>query len=274
MFDPGRPSLRSMIASGRCIGVAWLTLGSAAIAEIAARARPDAIVIDMQHGLWDRRELEAAIGVVPRDVPVIVRVAENSALAIGTALDAGAEGVIVPLVETAKEARRAARHAKYPPAGDRSGGGVRPLKDFAAYVEGADAIAVIVMIETGKGLANAAEIAATEGIDMVFIGTGDLALSIGTFPQHRHDHSVACADIHRACRDAWMPCGVFTGRPEAAPLARGQGYRMVVVATDIDIVQRGFARHVDEFRAVPPAPPPLPAEPDRPRLGREAGAES
>jgi 2-keto-3-deoxy-L-rhamnonate aldolase RhmA len=257
MYDPKRPVLKSMIASGRCIGAAWFSLGSPAVVELALRAEPDAVVIDMQHGLWDRRDLEAVIGLVPARIPVIVRVAENSALAIGTALDAGAEGVIVPLVESAKEARAAVRHALYPPKGKRSGGGVRPLKDFAAYVAGADSVAVIVMIETDAGLAAAKEIAAVEGVDMIFIGTGDLSLSLGTFPTHRHDHTVACADIHRICRAAYMPCGVFTGRSEMAALARSQGYRMVTIANDIDIVQRGFVETTRRFRD-PPAPVPAP----------------
>lgn len=254
MFDPRQPTLKTSLATGKCLGVVWLSLGSVAIAELAARSRPDAVVIDMQHGLWERRDLEAAIGVVPSAIPVIVRVAENSALAIGTALDAGAEGVIVPLVETAKQARRAVSHAKYPPHGERSGGGVRPLQDFVNYVDAAGHIAVMVMVETAKGLANVDEIAAVDGVDMVFIGTGDLALSIGAFPKPSHDHAIACADIHRASRSAWVPCGVFTGGPDMARTRRDQGYRLVVIANDIDLVQGGFAGSVAKFRA-PTAPP-------------------
>jgi 2-keto-3-deoxy-L-rhamnonate aldolase RhmA len=115
MFDPRAPSLKRTIASGKSVGVIWLSLRSVALVELAARAKPDAIVIDMQHGLWDRRDLEAAIGAVPSALPVIVRVAENSALAIGTALDAGAEGVIVPLIESGAEAARAVSYCTHPP---------------------------------------------------------------------------------------------------------------------------------------------------------------
>jgi 2-keto-3-deoxy-L-rhamnonate aldolase RhmA len=254
MFDPHRATLRYRIDAGRCLGVVWLAMGSAAIAEIAARSRPDAIVIDLQHGLWERRELEAAIGLVPPDIPVLVRTAENTAQAIGMALDAGAEGVIVPLVETAKQARNAVSFAKYPPRGQRSGGGLRPLADFAGYVDGADKLVVMVMIETARGVTNAAEIAAVDGVDMVFIGTGDLSLSIGTFPAMHHDHSVACADIHRACRAAWTPCGIFTPSLDAARLRRQQGYRMVVTANDADVLARGLNQAGAAFAA-----PPIPA---------------
>ncbi len=253
MFDPSRATLRYGIASGRCLGVVWLAMGSAAIVEVAARSKPDAIVLDLQHGLWERRELEAAIGLVPPEIPVLVRTAENTPYAIGMALDAGAEGVIVPLVETAKQARKAVSAAHYPPRGQRSGGGLRPLADFVSYVDGADRIVVIVMIETAKGVENAAGIASVEGVDMVFIGTGDLSLSLGAFPAMHHDHSVACADVHRACNAAWTPCGVFTPSLELAKMRRAQGYRMVVMANDMDLLARGFNQASIGFTAKPVA---------------------
>lgn len=270
MFDPQRASLRYKMASGRCLGVVWLALGSAAIAEVAARSKPDAIVIDLQHGLWDRRELEAAIGLVPADVPVIVRVAENAPYAIGMALDAGAEGVMVPLIETAKQAKKAVQYAKYPPDGVRSGGGVRPLADFVDYVEGADKLVVIAMIETDKGVKNADAIAAVEGVDMVFIGTGDLSLSIGVFPNIHHDHTVACAKIHAACKKAWTPCGIFTPGLEMAKMRRGQGYRMVVTCNDMDLLDRGFSQMATAFAATPPAPasPAIDADDAAKQLGQ------
>ena len=136
MFDPRRPTLRYRIDRGDCLGVVWLALGSVALVEIAARARPDAIVLDLQHGLWERTDLEAALGRAPPDVPVMVRVAENSPRAIGEALDAGAEGVIVPLVETAKAGRKAVRAARFPPHGSARAAACGRSHDFAAYVEG------------------------------------------------------------------------------------------------------------------------------------------
>ncbi len=261
MFVPARATLRYKIASGKCLGVVWLSLGSAALVEAAARSMPDAIVIDLQHGLWDRRELEAAIGLVPAEIPVIVRTSENSQHAIGMALDAGAEGVMVPLVETGKQAKKAVSYAKYPPHGIRSGGGHRPLADFVTYAGGQDKIVVMVMIETAKGVRNAEAIAATEGVDMVFIGTGDLSMSLGTFPAMHHDHSMACAEIHRACKKVWTPCGVFTPHLDYAKVRRDQGYRMVVVANDIDVVSRGFNTATFGFNTPQATPEPLPAPP-------------
>jgi 2-keto-3-deoxy-L-rhamnonate aldolase RhmA len=249
MFESGSSHLRKRLAEGPAIGAFWLTLGSVALCEIAARAKPDAIVIDMQHGLWDRSSMEAAIGAIPSSIPALVRVAENGVHCIGQALDAGAEGVLVPLVESAAEAYAAVAATRYPPSGRRSGGGVRPLANFADYVEAANRdIVLCVMIETAEGVRNAKEIAATPGVDLIFIGTGDLALSLGTFPIADPRHDQACATIHDACHAANIPCGVFSSSPAAAIGRRAQGYQMVVTANDIDLVADGFHQAMSMFR--------------------------
>ena len=136
MFDPRRPTLRYRLDKGDTLGVIWLSLGSVALVRnrgaVAARRRR---ARRCSTGCGSAQSMEQAIGVVPSDIPVLVRVAENTPMAIGQALDAGAEGVIVPLVETAKQARRAVEAARYPPHGARSGGGIRPLADFVDYVD-------------------------------------------------------------------------------------------------------------------------------------------
>ena len=124
---------------------------------------------------------------------------------------------------------------------------------------------MIVMIETAKGVKNASRIAKVEGVDMVFIGTGDLALSIGTFPNSDPRHEEACESVRSACRAAWTLCGTFTTNMEAAVERRAQGYRMVVTANDIDLVSRGFnlatasfgapAQPRNALQAKPPAAP-------------------
>ncbi|MBW0005260.1 MAG: 4-hydroxy-2-oxovalerate aldolase [Hyphomicrobiales bacterium] len=250
MFVPKRSGLRYRIDRGDYLGVIWLSLGSVAVTEIAARASPDAVVLDLQHGLWERQTVEAAIGAVPPEIPVLVRVAENSPFAIGQALDAGAEGVIVPLIESRNQAMRAVKAARYPPRGERSGGGARPLADYVEYHAAAErGIIVAVMVETAKGLKNAKKIAATEGVDLVFIGTGDLALSLGTFPQMEARLEDACRDILAACRSRWTPCGIFTTSADGAAKRRAQGYRLTVVADDIGLIGRGLAAATSAFAA-------------------------
>jgi 2-keto-3-deoxy-L-rhamnonate aldolase RhmA len=240
VFDIANPTLKTRLTAGEPLGVFWFALGSVAVLEAALAAGAEAVVIDMQHGLFDRTTLEAAIGAVPARVPCLVRLEDDTPTAISRALDAGAEGIIVPLVESAEQARKAAAACHYPPKGHRSAGGVRPLRDFAAYLTGAaDAVTVGVMIETAKGVAQAEAIAAAENVDFVFIGTGDLALSLGTAPGS-DAHEGACRAILEACRKAGRPCGIFTFGGEAAARI-AEDYRMVVVTNDISAVNGAFA---------------------------------
>ena len=241
--------LRHRIGQGEPIGLFWMALGSPAVIELAAQARPDAVVIDVQHGLWDRFSLEQSVGIAAKSAPVLVRVAENAPTAIGQALDAGSEGVIVPLIETDAEAAAAVAAARFPPEGTRSGGGVRPLSgDFGRYYHEAIRRTVVgVMIETVRGVRNAAAIANTPGVDFVLIGTGDLAISLGGFPHVDARHGVSCNAVLAACKTAGVACGIYTGNAEAAVARRGEGYPIVVVANDIDIVSGGFARAMKAF---------------------------
>ena len=242
--------LRERIGGGDCIGCIWLALGSPVVAELAADAAPDAIVFDLQHGLWERQALESAIGIVRARSAPLVRVARNGPAEIGAALDAGAVGVIVPLVETAEEARQAVDAARYPPLGSRSGGGVRPLMDFKRYVPAANEhVLVAVMIETRRGVENASAIAAIPGVDMVFIGTGDLALSLGVFPDLGPKHEAAIAEVQSACRRAAIPCGVFTLYSTMASDRRRQGFQCVVLGDDITLLHQAFKQTSTRFRA-------------------------
>ena len=226
---------------GPGLSLAWFSLGSVPLVEIAAHAGFDAAVIDLQHGLWDRMSTHLAVSALGA-VPVLARVAAIGAAAIGAALDSGAGGILVPLVETAEQARLAVAAALFPPDGIRSGGGVRPLAGgFATYVRDQGRPLIGVMIETAAGVANAADIAGTPGIDLVFIGTGDLALSIGCFPQIDARHEQAIEAVRAACRDAGVPCGIFTTSIDAALHRREQGFAATVAANDIAIVAGGFA---------------------------------
>jgi 2-keto-3-deoxy-L-rhamnonate aldolase RhmA len=246
----------------------WMAVGSTTIIELAGAAQADAVVIDMQHGLWDRASLEAAIGAVA-GAPALVRVAENSGMAIGQALDAGAEGVIVPLVEDGGEAARAVAAARFPPQGLRSGGGVRPLaRGFLDYCASANERTVVgVMIETARGAENAPAVARTPGVDFILIGVGDLALSVG-FDDGGARREEACRHILHACRDAGRPCAIYTANADEAVARVREGYAMVVAATDITVVSQGFGAAMRRFREGIQTPPPAQAKEER---GRRAG---
>lgn len=240
------PSLKPMLAGDGFIDLIWLSLGSAPMVAFAAHARPAAIVLDLQHGLWERGTVEAAIASAG-NVPVITRCADNTPAVIAQALDAGAASVLVPLIETVDDARRALDASRYPPHGSRSAGGVRPLLGgIAAMLNAGAQVAVGLMIETVTGVENAAAIAAQPGVDYLLIGTGDLALSRGT-----SDPDVIardCARVLAAARERGLPCGIYTGSAEAARQAHGQGYRMAVAASDIDLLKQGFQSAVTAAR--------------------------
>lgn len=237
------------LAAGRCVGCHWLALGSPAIAEIMAQGKPDAMVFDLQHGLWTRESLELGIGHVRHLTTVLCRVSANTPHAIGSALDAGARGVIVPFVETAEEAEAAVVAAKYPPRGQRSFGNVRPVFDALSYVARANEDTfVAVMIETAKGMENAAAIAAVPGIDMVFIGPFDLALSIGAFPDFGPKHQQAVERIKAATVAAGKYSGIFTPHGAMAADRRAQGFQLVILANDQDLLQAPSKAQIDRFR--------------------------
>jgi 2-dehydro-3-deoxyglucarate aldolase/4-hydroxy-2-oxoheptanedioate aldolase len=227
----------------------WMSIGSATIIELAGTAGADAIVIDVQHGLWDRASLEAAVGAVPSGTSALVRVAENTALAIGQALDTGAEGVIVPLIEDRAAAAQAVAAARFPPQGHRSGGGVRPIAGgFMEYSAIANERTVLgVMIETVRGVENASAIARTPGVDFVLIGTGDLALSLGA-AGGKAAHEDSCRKVLQACRDAGLPCAIFTMSVDDAVARLRDGYAMAVAASDIAVVISGFSDAMRRFR--------------------------
>lgn len=243
------PFLRERLRDGGGLGVFWSVLGSSALVEVAVEAAPDAVVLDAQHGLWSRQAIEHVVGTVGWKKPVLVRTVDGTSRSLGEALDAGAEGIIAPLVETAGQAAAIVTAARFPPEGERSGGGVRPLKgNFPTYYEQARSRTVVgVMIETARGLENAAEIAAVPGLDFVLVGTGDLALSLGIAPSDPK-HEAACRAVFDACRTAAIPCAIFT--PNATEAARrvAQGYALAVAANDIDLVGTGLSAAMARFR--------------------------
>ncbi|MDF2808991.1 MAG: hypothetical protein K0S56_22 [Microvirga sp.] len=249
MFERSGPSLRKRLQQGGPIGVFWFAMGSPALVEVSDEASPDAIVIDAQHGLWDRQSIEHAVGAVGRHTPVLIRTADNAPSSISQALDSGAEGVLVPLIETDDQAAQAVAASRFPPHGHRSGGGIRPLKgDFAAYCAAANERTIVgVMIETERGVRNAAAIANTPGIDFVLIGTGDLALSVGCFPKIDARHEDACRTVFDACRNAGVPCGIFTPSADAAAKRINEGYALAVVANDIGVTASGFSSSMTQF---------------------------
>ena len=244
------PSTAALHPSIRPISCAWFMLGSAALVEIGLTAHPDCIVLDRQHGLWERMALEAAVGMARHHVPVIVRVADHTPGAIAEALDAGACSAMVPMVETAEQALAAVGASRYPPVGTRSAGGVRPLL-AGTRVMREDGVwsSVGAMIETQRGVDNVEAIAAVPGLSYLFIGTGDLAMSHGDYrdldqgdrPELQARVEADCRRVLRAAHANGKPCGIFTTRLDDAVAQWRNGFDWVVSCSDIDAVRKNIA---------------------------------
>jgi 2-keto-3-deoxy-L-rhamnonate aldolase RhmA len=250
MNSPAPPfehPFKPRLVPGAVLPLVWLALGSAALAEIAARSAPAAIVVDLQHGLWERSALEAAAGIAGARTSVLARTADFSATSVGAALDAGVAAVMAPMVESADDARVLASASRYPPQGRRSGGGVRPLlAGFDSMRAANQHVAVGAMIETAPGAQNTQAICAVEGIDFIFIGTGDLQLSM---PDASPEQLKACcARIRDIAHAQGLPCGLFTSDAAAARQAFADGYELAVVANDIGLAARGFVEALQAAR--------------------------
>lgn len=217
----------------------WITLDSPASTERIAATGYDYLCLDLQHGLLDYPG--ALAGVMAAELggsSGVVRVPANDPAWIGKALDAGARAVIVPLVDTAAEAERAARACRYPPAGVRSFGPARSSLRIGPAPRDADRqVACIVMIETATGLANAAEICAVPGVDAVYVGPSDLSIAVGgDTPQHGWGlpaFAAALATIRAAAAGAGVACGLHVTDGTRAARAFADGFDFVSISSDL-----------------------------------------
>lgn len=223
---------------GRPTVGAWLTANSAFNAETMAHVGFDWLCIDMQHGIVDYADTVAMLQAISTtEVVPLVRVPWNDPATIMKALDAGASGVVVPLVNNGEEAARAVAACRYPPEGIRSSGPARArLVNGADYVEAANSeVACIVMIETAEALGKLDEILGTPGVDAAYIGPADLAFAIGLpgkgdNPHPRHLETVTA--IIEACKRHGVAPGIHTNSVEYATKYLELGCQMVTLGSD------------------------------------------
>jgi 4-hydroxy-2-oxoheptanedioate aldolase len=225
----------------------WCTTANPAAAEYAAAVDVDWILWDQQHGLVTDADLAPCFrACVGRSAVPLARVAANDMTLIGRALDAGAYGVVVPLVDTAAEAARAAAACRYPPRGNRSFGPNRVGLVMATYEPSTlGDVACIVMVETATGLANVEEIAATPGVDAILVGPSDLALGLGLPPDQRPEkHVKAVQRVAEACRASGIAAGIVLSDGESARRHANMGFQFISTATDIGLLVGGLEREL------------------------------
>lgn len=242
-------TLEKMRGGARALG-GWIGFADVFAAEATARVGVDWVCFDLQHGALSYSHLLQLIpAIAATTAEPFVRVAANDAAAIGRVLDAGAYGVIVPMVSSADDAARAVAACRYPPVGCRSCGPVRgAMIDGPRYLETAnDQVACIAMIETREGLANVDAIACTPGVDGLFIGPMDLCFGIGIAPGDfaNPQFIAAVATIRRACEAAGCAAGMFGYSSDTARQALDDGFTFVSVGTQNGFMMAGAKAALD-----------------------------
>lgn len=235
--DGRAPSLKPRWATGEVTLGAWCMMPGALGVETVAGLGFDWVLVDMQHGCMGYEgALEMIRAADIAGVCPIVRVPWNEPGIIGRVLDAGAMGVLIPMIESVDDARRAIDAALYPPAGRRSFGPVRVgMRDGMTYAMDAnERIAVILMIETAAALAAAEEIAALPGADALFVGPFDLSVALGLPPGDNDGKPAfdeAISRVIAACKRNGKAAAVLSNA-SVAPLRVEQGFQMISVTTD------------------------------------------
>lgn len=244
--------LKQLWSRGETALGGWVSIPSAFAAELMARQGFDYVCIDMQHGLVD---YQVALGMLQAmsatDAVPLVRPPANDFATINKVLDAGALGVIVPMVGSPDEARAAVSACRYPPAGARSFGPTRA--GFAAgpdYFAGADdTVLCIPMIEMREAVDSLDAILAVDGVDAVYVGPNDLSLTLGQGPglDNPPPYQDAYRRIAKACAARGIPAGIHATARLAAK-HRETGYRMITVASDVGALAGGAARDLATAR--------------------------
>lgn len=248
-------TLRAWRENRQTLG-SWLSLANTQLAEVMANFEFDWLCVDMQHGLIDYTDLCNMLPAISTTSTIpLVRVPWNEPYVIMKALDAGAYGVIVPMINTREDAERAVAACKYPPNGERSYGPSRAQiyagSDYARHAN--DEIAVILMIETEQGLANVEQIAAVEGVDCLFIGPSDLALAVGLEPGQgagKPAFEQAVDRIASACRENRIAVGGYTHTAEIARQYLERGFQMVDLMNDSRFLVSGIRSALEVVKAV------------------------
>jgi 2-keto-3-deoxy-L-rhamnonate aldolase RhmA len=238
VFESQR-TFRRRVLDGETVLGAFLNLGSPLAAELCGRAGLDWLIVDLEHGTATESELLAlltAIGGTP--AAALVRPASGERLRIGRALDLGAHGIMVPRLERPDEAREVVSYLRFPPDGVR---GLALLTRGAGFGEVShgdvrtlnDALLGIVQVESPLAVEHAAEIAAIDGVDVLFVGPTDLSHSLGV-PGRFDDPSYlgALETVVRATRSAGKAAGILLRTPADLPRHLELGFTFVGVGSD------------------------------------------
>jgi 4-hydroxy-2-oxoheptanedioate aldolase len=232
----------------------WLTIPSSFSAELFAHAGFDWVCVDMQHGLIDYQVAVTMLQALSTTETVpIARVPWNEPGIIMKALDAGAYGVIIPMVNSKAEAEAAVGACRYAPDGYRSHGPVRAAiyggRDYSTKAN--EEMLCIVMIETREAIERVEEIVSVPGVDVAYIGPADLSVSLGLPPASYHEepkYAGAVQKVVDACRKHNVIAGFHGGNPANARARIEQGFRFVEVSSDAEAMVRSVRADLKAMR--------------------------
>lgn len=230
-------AFQKRLADGKTALGAWMMLREPLVAEAAANMAYDYLCVDMQHGLQDFRDVvemlqaTAAGGATP-----IVRTPANDPTLVGRLLDAGAMGIIFPMINTGAQAELAVSGCRYAPMGTRSMGPVGAMTRHGGdyFGKANELTSVIAMIETAEAVGNIDDILSVDGIDTIYVGPSDLSLTLGLPPGLDNDDPKFAESIDiilAACEKHNVAPGIHCS-PELAGKRREQGFRMLSVGYD------------------------------------------
>ncbi len=246
--------LRAIWATGQAAVNGWLSIPDGYAAEAMAHQGWDSLTVDLQHGLVDYQAAVTMLTAVS-STPVVplVRVPWLDPGYLMKALDAGAYGVICPMINTRADAERLVAYTHYPPRGTRSYGPVRGLlyggPDYADHAN--DTLVVFAMIETREGLDNLDDILATPGLDAIYVGPSDLSLALGCRPAFDAlDPPAAEAVRHIAARARvhGKIAGIHNGSPKTALERVAIGYQFVTISSDAGLMASGARTVLTDMR--------------------------
>ena len=246
--------LRAKWQNDECTIGAWLSIPSAVTAEIVGRAGFDHVCVDLQHGMADYADALAMFSAIELGASIpFARVTWNEPGIIGRMLDLGAGGVIIPMVNTPADAESASASCRYAPAGRRSMGPTRVRIGKPDYLDTVDDyVLCIPMIETAQAVENIDDILATPGIDAVYVGPSDLAVSMGVGgPGLHNDHPAfgeALARVVDSCRRHGVVPGIHTN-VDLVERRHDEGFRLMTVLIDVPTLQTAVGIQLADARA-------------------------
>ena len=237
--------IRDTLAEGKVSLGSWLNLASAASAETMAAAGFTWLVVDAEHSEYDLGRIANVFrGIEARGAIPLARAWDHNPVTLSRILDAGAYGLVIPHVSTPQQAENLAQAMHYPPQGRRSGGAGRNLTLPDYFQDANDQVLCIPQIEDMQGIENAEAIAQVEGVDIGFLGPGDLAWSMGVTIGHP-DHEAAL----RRFREGWARSGKPYGIPVDVAKVRQriqEGYRFIGLASDYNLLLNAGRAAIEE----------------------------